>query len=136
MVPAILGLDPAKVLFSVENSVNRLRIGDASYVEIIHTSTDIFGFRAPIGDCDIYVNGDSNQEKCRVLGYDWKGTCSHSFAVEVANNSLDQNLTARRCRDIVSMERGIVLKEELTVGSLQIAEKKGRSGIFLLTANL
>lgn len=47
-IPKITGLDPAGPKFSLSQPSKRLAVGDALYVETIHTSK--WGFAQPIGD--------------------------------------------------------------------------------------
>lgn len=49
-------------LFDINNPNARLAVGDASYVEVIHTSTA--GIEEPIGDADFYPNGGNNNPGC------------------------------------------------------------------------
>lgn len=55
-VGKLIGMDPAGVYLTLRGSnqtfINR---GDATYVQIIHTDTILFGTVLPCGDVDIYV---------------------------------------------------------------------------------
>lgn len=51
-------------LFSVNNPAARLAVGDAEYIECIHTDIDTLGIGAAIGNADFYVNGGTNQPGC------------------------------------------------------------------------
>lgn len=55
--------DPAGPLFSVDNPLTRLAVGDAEYVECIHTDV-VLGIGAPICDADFFPNGGNNQPGC------------------------------------------------------------------------
>lgn len=57
----IVGLDPARVLFSINAPDERIHNTDAIYVETIHTS--ILGFYNPLGTVSFYPNGRS-QPQC------------------------------------------------------------------------
>lgn len=75
-VPMIVGLDPALRLFSIEDSHERLAIGDARYVEIIHSNAGVLGFLTPLGDASFYPNGGRIQPGC---GWNWvQHKCAHS----------------------------------------------------------
>jgi hypothetical protein len=82
-VNKIIGLDPAGPIFGYKDSnlyqdpELRLNNGDATNVEIFHTSTDVLGFQDPLGDLDFYINGGRIQPGCD--GEDF-GACSHNIA--------------------------------------------------------
>lgn len=73
-INTIVGLDPAKPLFSPTEPDTRLAATDAKYVDVIHTNGNSFGFEAPIGTSDYYVNGGMTQPDC---GYLFTNICSH-----------------------------------------------------------
>lgn len=54
-LPKIVGLDPARLFFSIDRPNNRLNKDDALYVETIHTSK--LGFNDPIGAVAFYPFG-------------------------------------------------------------------------------
>lgn len=58
----IIGLDPAGPLFSVNTPAERLAVGDADYVEAIHTNGGAFGsgIGAPIANADFFRKFDEN----------------------------------------------------------------------------
>lgn len=82
-IPKIVGLDPARVLFSFDNTENRLTDTDADYVEVIHTS--ILSFAQPIGTIDFYPNGGKSQPGCQ---WDLTARCSHQRAFEFYAESI------------------------------------------------
>lgn len=84
-VNAVIALDPAGPLFSVDDPVRRVDAGDAVYVEIIHTNGNTLGFNDPIGDTDFYPNGGSSQPGC---GIDISGNCAHGRAHEFYAESI------------------------------------------------
>lgn len=51
----ILALDPARVLYDFDMHDNRLSVGDANYIQVIHTSD--LGALIPLGNADFYVFG-------------------------------------------------------------------------------
>lgn len=53
-IHTIFGLDPAGVLFNINDPANRLAATDADYVEAIHTDTVALGIGDPIGHADFY----------------------------------------------------------------------------------
>lgn len=75
---SIVGLDPARPLFSLDRPMERLANTDAEYVETIHTNRGRNGFSRPIGDAAFYPNWGSRQPGC---GQDLTGRCSHARAV-------------------------------------------------------
>ncbi|XP_055306664.1 lipase member H-like, partial [Sitodiplosis mosellana] len=61
-IPKIVGLDPAKPLFSLDKPDERLDSNDATHVETIHTSK--LGFFDPLGIVSFYPNGGRSQPGC------------------------------------------------------------------------
>ncbi|KAF4528402.1 hypothetical protein B566_EDAN013338, partial [Ephemera danica] len=105
----ITGLDPAGPLFNHNDTSKRLDKNDASYVDVIHTCTHIYGISQSIGHIDFYPNGGKDQEGC---GCNF-GFCSHSrsyiYFIESISNATDlfgwkcsswENFTNNLCKDI------------------------------------
>ncbi|VEN41304.1 unnamed protein product [Callosobruchus maculatus] len=74
----IIGLDPALPLFVKASNDWKLDSSDASFVDIIHTSSGTFGKLEPTGHVDFYVNGGSLQPFC--TGRPYPQLCSHILA--------------------------------------------------------
>ncbi|VEN41303.1 unnamed protein product [Callosobruchus maculatus] len=74
----ITGLDPALPLFVKASNDWKLDSSDASFVDIIHTSSGTFGKLEPTGHVDFYVNGGSLQPFC--TGRPYPQLCSHILA--------------------------------------------------------
>lgn len=76
-INTIIGLDPNSLLFSVNNPAERLAVGDADYVEVVHTNGGFgnAGIGTSIGDADFFPNGGSSQPGCIT------STCSHVRAI-------------------------------------------------------
>jgi pancreatic triacylglycerol lipase len=58
-IDTIIGLEPAGLLFDLNNPTTRLATTDAYYVEVIHTNGWDLGIGDPIGHADFYPNGNN-----------------------------------------------------------------------------
>ncbi|XP_055597202.1 pancreatic triacylglycerol lipase-like [Uranotaenia lowii] len=79
LIQAVIALDPALPLFSMDRPAERVAPGDARYVEIIHTNAGLLGFDQPIGQASFYPNWGRSQPGC---GVDLSGACAHGRAWE------------------------------------------------------
>ncbi|XP_055591369.1 pancreatic triacylglycerol lipase-like [Uranotaenia lowii] len=96
-IRTIIGLDPARLLFSEQDS-DILSSQDAQYVEVLHTSS--FGYPFPIGTSDFYANGGVfYQPGCFFEGYIG---CSHSRAYFYYAESITSQVGfwARKCAQL------------------------------------
>lgn len=55
-IGVIVGLDPARLFFSMNKPTSRLHYSDALYVESIHTNARRMGLKEPIGHASFYPN--------------------------------------------------------------------------------
>lgn len=93
---AIVALDASLNLFSMDSPNERIAVGDALYVESIHTNAGQNGFDQPLGDASFYPAFGNRQPGC---GIDVTGNCSHLRAVEYFAESIITNthFWSRQC---------------------------------------
>lgn len=104
LVPRIIGVDPSRSGFNQLVTSNKLTNTDALIVEIYHSS-DQFGFYAPYGDLDFYINNGRFQVGCA------NNYCSHYQSVVVASRivSGQNNYIVIPCSDIAEVSVGCSL---------------------------
>ncbi|XP_044732361.1 lipase member H-A-like [Chrysoperla carnea] len=88
----ITGLDPALPLYATLSFVREwiLDVGDAHFVDIIHTNAGVFGKIENTGDVDFYVNGGSAQPMCS--NQSSPRLCSHFMAPVYFSESISSNV--------------------------------------------
>ncbi|XP_007430781.2 lipase member I isoform X1 [Python bivittatus] len=106
----ITGLDPAGPLFTRNLANERLDHTDAQFVDVIHTDTDGFGFKEPLGNIDFYPNGGTDQPGCpkTIFGGSAFFKCDHQRSVFLYMSSLQQNchITAYPCESYIDYRNG------------------------------
>jgi len=129
-INTIFGLDPAGRLFDADVPTNRLAVGDAAYVEIIHTDTEQFGIGYPLGDSDFYPNGGTNMPGCLTA------ICDHGQGVHYFVESLNsERLWGRRCTDFAQMRDDQCLEPGHYMGGEPSNFRFNLSGIFRMPTN-
>lgn len=88
----ITGLDPAKPLFIFAPKEYKLDIGDAKFVDVIHTDVLQRGMLMPIGHVDFYVNGGVEQRGCTIRRVIDPGSCNHARAPEYYAESINSKI--------------------------------------------
>lgn len=133
-VGAIVALDASLSNFDINVPAQRLAVGDAIYVESIHTNTGQQGFDWPLGDSAFYPNFGSRQPGC---GIDVAGNCAHARSIEFFAESIntDRHFWSRQC----SAYKDILVEDCTAIG---IDRKMGGEpietlarGIYWLTTN-
>ncbi|KAJ8736503.1 hypothetical protein PYW08_007159 [Mythimna loreyi] len=131
VIPHIVAIDPS--FHGWTHHPDILKPGQASVVEVLHTTAGSLGYDYPLGDLDFYPNGGSNQPSCgadvscsHILGYVFYAesisTVGGSKFVGTACASYE-NAIAQTC----SGEKGVVF------GGL--GDKTGQSGIYTFQTN-
>uniref|UniRef100_A0A2S2R8G8 Lipase member H-B n=1 Tax=Sipha flava TaxID=143950 RepID=A0A2S2R8G8_9HEMI len=97
----ITGLDPARPLFFSRMPSERLNENDATFVDVVHTTSFLLGEHKPIGKIDFYPNGGyTRQPGCRGI-YFFGEVCSHYKSYEYYARSIqsegDESFKAVRC---------------------------------------
>ncbi|CAG9809623.1 unnamed protein product [Chironomus riparius] len=77
----VYGLDPAGLLFDVNDPSTRISPDSASYVECIHTGFPL-GIRSAICQTDFFVNKGTSQPGCSNLLNKDNFACSHNRAIQ------------------------------------------------------
>jgi pimeloyl-ACP methyl ester carboxylesterase len=95
-IHAVVGLDPAGPLFSLDNPATRLDASDALYVESIVTDGGRLGFEHPVAHGNFYPNWGTSQPGC---GIDLTGNCGHSLVSNFYAASINNanHFGATRC---------------------------------------
>jgi pancreatic triacylglycerol lipase len=138
-VNTIIGLDPAGPLFDINNRSERLAVGDAEYVECIHTNgfgtfsfLGSFGIGSPICEANFYPNGIGGmQPNCFTTG------CSHMRAVTYFIESVINNkFWANKCQSAQSIGRNVCRgKPGAFMGGEPSNYGKNAKGIYYLDTN-
>lgn len=98
----------------------RLRRGDAKYVEVIHTDTLgvlANGIGDPIGDVNFYANGGNNQPGCVTH------SCCHDRSFELfAASMTNPNLKGRACATSTQMSLNLCRGNDLHLGGTDLSK--------------
>ncbi|XP_050564213.1 lipase member I isoform X1 [Cygnus atratus] len=106
----ITGLDPAGPSFTREPPEGRLDRTDAKFVDVIHTDSDVLGFKKPLGTIDFYPNGGMDQPGCPQTVFSGLQyfKCDHQRSVFLFLSSLKRkcNIIAYPCDSYSDYKRG------------------------------
>lgn len=131
-VAAIFALDPAGPGFQ-KPTENRLRKGDADFIECIHTNGNLLGLMEPFCTIDFYPNFGFHQLGCKNV---LKDLCSHSRAWKFFAESLTRNFTAYECEFMQEIyDKTPCNGTEILMGGEDFEAKRNASGIYFLETN-
>ncbi|XP_071419405.1 lipase member I [Pithys albifrons albifrons] len=109
-VGRITGLDPAGPSFTHEPPERRLDHTDAQFVDVIHSDTDVLGFKRPLGTIDFYPNGGMDQPGCpkTLFGGIEYFKCDHQRSVFLFLSSLKRkcDIITYPCESYLDYKRG------------------------------
>ncbi|XP_043277251.1 phospholipase A1 VesT1.02-like [Venturia canescens] len=101
-VDTVIGLDPALYPFSTVDATERLSPSSGDYVQVLHTNSDYYGYRKPLGHADFYLNGGTEQPGCN-----GDPICSHNRAWEYFAESINNNFLGGNCTSYETLEHDI-----------------------------
>ncbi|KAL9883746.1 vitellogenin-1-like [Glossina fuscipes] len=104
-IPRITGLDPANPCFNEGDALSGLMRGDADFVDIIHSNSNVLGKGQPMGDADFYPGGlKPLADGCLTVA------CSHERAWQYFAETIypdnERNFEAYRCSSLAGVEKG------------------------------
>ncbi|KAM6145143.1 lipase member I [Phoenicopterus ruber ruber] len=106
----ITGLDPAGPSFTREPPEGRLDRTDAQFVDVIHSDSDVLGFKKPLGTIDFYPNGGMDQPGCPQTLFSglYYFKCDHQRSVFLFLSSLERkcNITTYPCDSYSDYKKG------------------------------
>ncbi|XP_013171188.1 PREDICTED: lipase member H-B-like [Papilio xuthus] len=123
----IVALDPARPCFA-RPSRWRLASGDASFVQVVHTSAGVLGLAEPLGHADVYANGVlAPQPECEDRSAAMALGCDHAQAwrLYAASVSDARVLSARRCANWAELNDGGCAGAETSLGYSCSADSRG-----------
>lgn len=106
-IQLIIGLDPARANFFPNKPDERLAAHDAHYVEAIHTNCGTWGYTAPLGVADFYVNGGLTQPGC---DFPYPNVCAHDrsyiYLAEAITRENYGSISCKEYQDAISKRCG------------------------------
>ncbi|XP_051160870.1 pancreatic triacylglycerol lipase-like [Leptopilina boulardi] len=135
-VKYLVGLDPAMPLFRFVEPEERIAIGDADFVEIIHTDAGILGFPENIGDFDFYPNGGMFQPGCENDDLLYTAACSHSRAYMYFAESIENPLHpffSLNCENYSAFKYNVCSPHVDIMGAMK--QSSNHSGSYYLNTN-
>ncbi|KPI95290.1 Lipase member H-B [Papilio xuthus] len=106
----------------------RLASGDASFVQVVHTSAGVLGLAEPLGHADVYANGVlAPQPECEDRSAAMALGCDHAQAwrLYAASVSDARVLSARRCANWAELNDGGCAGAETSLGYSCSADSRG-----------
>ncbi|XP_026834495.1 lipase member I [Drosophila erecta] len=133
----ITALDPAKPLYLVNDTAQKLDPTDAKFVDVVHTDVMMLGLLEPVGHVDFYLNMGVSQPNCGPIDKMETHFCYHNRAVEYYAESISSpsGFYGFYCPNFKSFATGICAPEKniQLMGYHVRSEARGR--YFLETNN-
>ncbi|XP_041674331.1 pancreatic lipase-related protein 2 [Drosophila eugracilis] len=133
----ITALDPAKPLYLVNDTAQKLDPSDAKFVDVIHTDVMMLGLLDPVGHVDFYLNMGVTQPNCGPVNEMDTHYCYHNRAADYYGESIASptGFYGFYCPNFKSYASGLcVPKKDIQLMGINV-EPEARGRYFMDTNN-